>query len=104
MFNCFTILLLVSVFIVGLCFLILSSLLAVKFESRNLSKYVFGYIMGAYAVSALISTILLPYLIRISGRSTIFYAGLFMMSLMSISLGFVPMIENDILMVAAAFG
>ena len=82
--------------------MILSSLLAAKFEQRDLPKYVFGYIMGAYAMSALISTMILPFLVQVFGRSAIFYTGLIMMSILTIALGFVPLIENNATMVVAA--
>ena len=101
MSEAITICILTVWFVVGWCYLVLASLIADKFKNRHLPTYIFGYIIGAYAFAALLSSFTVSWFISRIGRTKAMYSGMLFMSISWIFLGLVPLIEDNRLMITA---
>ena len=86
----------------GVGYLILASILAIEFDERGIESHYYGYIIGIYSLSSVLSSFSVSCLINKYGRRCVLYSGLLFMSMSVMAIGLLSHIQDNTLMIIVA--
>ena len=84
---------------IGISYLVLASVLATEFGERDIESHYFGYMISAYALTAVVCSFSVSWLISKLGRSMVTYIGIFCMCISMILMGIITYVKDKTLMV-----
>ena len=87
-----SIVILLTILHAALWYLVLASILATEFDDRKIESHYYGYILGVYALFAVLSNFAVSKLLEKYGRSYVFYSGLLFMGTSLIATGMITYI------------